>query len=253
MRKRYVDFMKDVCNECEKRTKADYAPKQEEIEELLNRFDNIFGAYYAIVIRDGELRSLRHQVGSASMYKNLNYLYVSYRMTCMGQYAVARAILRNVYESLLIIKTAVLKKDDQLLEKWVQGKDISLNREVFRCVEYPCSPQMIKFWNDLCLFTHATVESWQSDFVYERHMDDFLCNYILIQVMIYMTYHVLNRYLLDNNLLQKIERGINWGKGNSFKKLREEMRVYLHAVKEQQNTEVKRVLTDFSKVWKFKE
>lgn len=75
----------------------------------------------------------------------------------------------------------------------------------------------------------------------------------LLYGMIYMTYHVLNRYLLDNNLLQKIERGISWGKGNSFKKLREEMRVYLHAVKEQQNTEVKRVLTDFSKVWKFKE
>ena len=252
MRRKYVDYMKEVCNEYEVKTKIDYAEERVSIELLLNELDCMFSAYYAIVVRDGELESLVHQVGSASIHKNLDYLYMSYRMTCMGHYAVARGILRNVYESLLIIKTAALKKDDQLLEKWIQGNDINLNREVFREITSPRSPQMIRLWKDLCSFTHASVESWQADFVYDRHKDDLLCNYVLIHMMIYMTYHVLNRYLVDNNIAEKIDRGIKFEEGNSFKKMKAEMKASLYAMKESQNADVKRMMLDFTKVWKFK-
>ena len=137
------------------------------------------------------------------------------------------------------------------VEKWVQGENLSINREVFRGIKYPSSPQLVMLWNDLCSFTHASFRSWQTGFDYNRHKDEILCNYVLIQMMIYMTYHVLNRYLLNSNISGKLERNLILENGSSFYEHKREMKQLLHIMKESQNAHVKRIMTDFTKVWRF--
>lgn len=78
----------------------------------------------------------------------------------------------------------------------------------------------------------------------------FLDNAIIF-ILLYMNYHVLNRYVFSDRMKAMADRTIVLIGESSLKKRRELLRDVLKECKKNAAPEVQRMLVDFSKVWKF--
>ena len=108
-------------------------------------------------------------------------------------------------------------------------------------------------WNDLCRFCHGTVYSIQETIKYDRVKRDIEYNYIVISMLLYMNYHVLNRYVFSDGMKRKADTWIHIEGEASIKEKREMLSEMFKRRKEKLRKEPARVLTDFGRVWRFKE
>lgn len=174
--------------------------------------EELLTGYYVWYKLEGQLCKKIYPMSISIIFKNINYLYSSYRLTYMGQYAAARVIFRNVYESLIILKAISITEDESLMNEWLDGKDINMRRRIFQNVTEPKSLPMKRFWEDLCKLCHGTIESNQYSlgFNYRENM----ANFVLIEMLLEMNYHVLKEYVTGKGDLASISRLIGKESGD---------------------------------------
>lgn len=246
----YVDILDSEEIKKEKLIQADYESDQNCIKMILDISFNIFKSYDAVLTVEGEIENEFYQMGLSLIYKNINYLYTAYKLTGIGQYSVARLTFRNVYESLIILKANAIKSDLGLLEKWKSGENINLKANVFRKVDSPNSRSMLNFWDYLCKLTHSTKYSIQTMFDYKKEEVDL--NYTFILILLYLNFHVLNRYIANRSLDAKVDRLIITEEGSSLKEQRDGLKKAFSLIKKEHSKETRSVINDFCKVWRFK-
>lgn len=253
MRPKYTHTINTFENYCIEKGDVDFAEYIIDIEETLNIQDDMLASYLAMVYLDG-IESEEYMLMSvAILTKNLDYIHNALMLNRKGQYAAARVIFRNIYESLIILKTVALTKNEKLLCSWIEGEEINLRREVFSKIVHPQSEEMKRLWNDLCRFCHGTVFSCQALFDYDKAKHDIEYNYIVITMLLYLNYHVLNRYVFSDGMKAQADRMIHIEGEKSIKEKRKILRDMFRERKNALLKEPRKVLTDFSKVWKFRE
>lgn len=251
MREKYIHTMDSYESNCIEKGNIDFEKYIADIETILNLQDDMLAAYCAIAFIDGGWDEFR-QMSIAILSKNLNHIYNALTLNKRGEYAAARIIFRNVYESLIILKTVSLTDNQKLLDNWMNGDEISLRREIFSKITHPQSEPMKMLWNDLCRFCHGTVFSVQESFDYNYAKSQMEYNYIVITMLLYMNYHVLNRYVFSEGMKAKADRYIHIEGDISTKEKRDLLREIFKASKQSLREEPQKVLTDFSKVWRLK-
>ena len=253
MRPKYTHTINTFEDYCVEKGDVEFAAYIKDIESMMNLQDYMLAAYRAMAYLDGVESEEYMLMSVAIITKNLDYIYNALELNRKGQYAAARVIFRNVYESLIILKTVALTKNEKLLSSWIEGEEINLRREIFSQITHPKSEEMKRLWNDLCRFCHGTVFSCQALFDYDKAKHDIEYNYIVIMMLLYMNYHVLNRYVFSENMKAQADRMIFIEGEESIKEKRKILRDMFRERKQALRKEPRKVLTDFSKVWKFKE
>jgi len=253
VREKYLSRMNTYENECLEMVENDFSEYIEKVEGVLNLQEDVLASYSTISYLDGAGWDEYVQMTVAILSNNLSNIHAAFSLTKRGEYAAARVIFRNVYEALIILKTIYITKNDELLNRWIVGGNINLNKEVFSKIEYPISEPMKLLWNDLCRFCHGTVYSIQEDFVYSGIKPHIEFNFVVIIMLLHMNYNVLNRYAFSDNMKAKADRLIYIEGEPDTKLKRDILRELLKLCKESLLPEPRKVLTDFSKVWRFKE
>ena len=251
MRETYIDTIKKEERKARLKNKKLFSREIDRIESVLNYEEEVLMAYFTLYNMEDRLEDKFYAMAISIIYKNINFLYSVFRLTCMGQYAAARVGFRNVYESLIILKTISITKDKALMEDWIAGKNISLKTRIFKNIEYPNSQAMKQLWEDLCKFCHGTIDANQ--YSLEFNYNETSANYVIIEMLLEMNYHVLEEYVADpvdkhvvDQLLDVIPVKV------SFKEKRVMMSNLFEEQRKSWGEGVKEMFIDFSKVWKYK-
>lgn len=251
MREKYTNSMKKYAENAFHKVNDDFGIQIENIRSILDLEENMLATYYAIAHLDGKILKEFTQMAITIISKNIDYIYVSFELTQIGQYAAARTIFRNIYESLVILKTVSISSNQQLLSDWMNGKDINMRKKIFEKIYYPQSEAMRILWGDLCRFCHGTVFSRQQSHDYNKIKTAVEYNFVVIEMLLYMNYHVLNRYVFSDNMKAMVDRNICTFEDMNTKEKREALRLKLKESKRSLSKEPQKVLNDFSKIWKF--
>ena len=207
----------------------------------------MLASYSAIAHLEGKMFEDFTQMAIVVISNNLDYIYAAFCLTQRGEYVAARVLFRNIYESLIILKTIVITSRQDL-----EGRIINLKWDIFKKIEHPKSKEMEELWVDLCRFCHGTIFSKQLSYDYHENRHDIGYNYVVLKMLLYMNYHVLNRYIFSDNMKAMADRNICDFDGLSLKDKRKLLRDQLKLVKNGLRKVPQRVLIDFAKVWRFK-
>lgn len=232
---------------------CNYGEDIKDIEEMLNLEEEMLSSYSVVMYMNGKATHDFPIMAVHIINKNIHYIFSALQLTQVGQYAAARVLFRNIYESLIILKTVSITKNQGLLKKWFDGDNINLKRTIFRYIESPISVEMEELWIDLCRFCHGTIYSCQQITEYEYSKEKIMYNYILMKMLLFMNYHVLNRYVFSASMKAMVDRNIYlWDDPLTLKDKREILRSKMKEFKMKISKTPQRVLIDFTKVWKFK-
>ena len=116
MRPKYTHTINTFEDYCIEKGDVDFEAYIKDIEDTLNIQDDMLASYLAMVYLDG-IESEEYMLMSvAILTKNLDYIHNALTLNRKGQYAAARVIFRNIYESLIILKTVALTKNEKTME-----------------------------------------------------------------------------------------------------------------------------------------
>jgi hypothetical protein len=133
--------------------------------------------------------------------KNSYSLYAAFDLTEKGLYGSARIILRYIFEFLIVSKYVAVSNDIELYERWNQGETIWMSKDVLKKISKPDMNEIRRLWETLCGFAHTSIQSQQSGIKYEDvNKDDIELNYVFIWMLMEMSYHLLNRHILNSRL-----------------------------------------------------
>ena len=251
MREKYTNSMKKHTENAFHKVNDDFKIQIGDIESILDLEEDMLATYCAIAQLDGRILNEFTQMAIVIISKNIDYIYASFKLTQIGQYAAARTIFRNIYESLVILKTVSISGSQQLLSDWMNGKNINMRKKVFEKIHSPQSEAMKLLWEDLCRFCHGTVFLRQQSHDYNKIKVAIEYNFEVLEMLLYMNYHVLNRYVFSDNMKAMADRNICTFEDMDTKEKREVLRLKLKESKRSLSKEPQKVLTDFSKVWKY--
>jgi hypothetical protein len=188
-------------------------------------------------------------IALSGFYKSLLSIYGSYKLTIEGQYGSARILLRHALEYLLIAKYCSLSGKNSLIEKWGNGDDISLEREVLSKLVSPLPIRFRGMWKLLCQFTHATVYSQQVEFEAEKNEKEISTNFAFIKAFLEMNYHLLNRHLINNPMKFYFECYEKEEGKFKFKSLKKDIKSLFSISKKNILDETKGVVKDYISSW----
>lgn len=137
----------------------------------------------------------------ASAYqKNLVAIYHSYELTNKGGYNSAAIFFRYIYEFLILSKFCAIANDYSLYERWGEGKQIRMGREIFDRLEKKTNEELYRFYSEMCNFTHPTIASQQPFYFDSKYFDYVGNNYAIILFLLEMNYHMLNSYFVNSSI-----------------------------------------------------
>ena len=97
----------------------------------------------------------------SAVIKNEIALYSSLILTLDGLHGSGLALLRSVYEALMIAKFASIRKSDNLISKWIPGETIYFSNAILKKIVTPELQELKILWEALCNVSHATIYSYQ--------------------------------------------------------------------------------------------
>ena len=177
------------------------------------------------------------------VYKNLISILSAISLIKAGYIGTARMIFRNIYENLLIGKIFAVTKDQELFEKWDQGKQISIKKDVFIKLKNKTSKESIEFWDTLNKYNHGTIYSQNFGLEYDKNIIGD-CN-TFISVLLEMNYHLLNRFICQyrNYYLELYF-------GNHYKNLKKSSTEIFNISRPIIDKRCRKVLQDYKTIWK---
>ena len=183
---------------------------------------------------------------------NLEYLMTAIKLTNMGRYSQARALYRNVYEALVLMKYISLSGNMELLQRLQHDVRVSLKKEVYSKVIFDKEETDIlaRLWNELCEYSHFSVGSLT--FIDISDELQIQANYDLARILLYMNYHVLNSHCYNGNMKAMADRGSRLYDDMSLREMRMKCRSDYQNARRQLSLFGKQVVRLFVSKWKLK-
>lgn len=186
-----------------------------------------------------------------AIYKNYISLYTALDLTLQGLYGAARILFRNIYEFLIISKTIASRKDDELLRKWNNGEEISLNRDVFSRVIKPKSLEMKILWKTLCEYTHGTIYSQQVKLEYQEIKNEIKMNFVCLKILVDINYHVMNIFAANASIQYYAKFISDLHTIDFLKDKKKEIHAQISLIRKTLSEKPKRAVLDFISKWEF--
>lgn len=181
-----------------------------QFSDTLIRIDTIFNIQHkianpffkALVVQQymyEELSGIQKLLFS-TYHKNIFSLFAAFELTKAGLHGPAKASLRHAFEALMIAKLCSLTLNKNLLSRWIEGKHISLGRDVLRNIQVPDTEPFWKLWGILSDYTHATIHAQQVTLQAQHELKQIKLNLVLLQVLLECNYHLLNSHFATARL-----------------------------------------------------
>jgi hypothetical protein len=137
----------------------------------------------------------------SAFHKNLLIFFSSLYLTERGFYGPGLTLLRNSFEALMIAKYSVLSQSDTLLDRWKDGKPISMQRDILSHILNPDPSPLANFWKALCEQSHATVYATQPSAAMDEDVETrVFANLVFLNMLLECNYHLLSRFIFTPSL-----------------------------------------------------
>lgn len=186
------------------------AEYSKEIKFLQEGLDGIYSivSKYAWCFKNPHIAYLNkaNTVLFSAVHKNLIALYASLQFTRQGFYGPARAVLRHVFESLLIAKFCSISQDSSIYKKWKEGDVIYLKNGVLKKIRSPDTEAFSEFWGLMSEYSHATIYAQQVSMNVQSDPDQVPLNFVYMCTLLDCLYHLMNRHLITSSMVYYTNR-----------------------------------------------
>jgi hypothetical protein len=135
-------------------------------------------------------------------HKGLISLATASSLTKRGLYGPARPLLRHAFESAVIGKFCAVHHESTVFDKWMDGYEVWLGREVLPAILRPTPDALKRLWSELSSFTHSTVYAGQVS-LRMTDSDDVKAvwlNLALVAVLSQCLYHLLSTHMATSSV-----------------------------------------------------
>lgn len=192
------------------------------------------------------------QISLSGFFKSLLSIYSAYGLNIKGQYGSSRILLRHAFEYLLIAKYSAVSNNSTIIEKWENGENVVIGRDIFHKLNSPDSERFRTLWKILCKYTHATIYSQQNEFNAVNNVAEINTNFAFIRALLEMNYHLFNRHCINSSMKFYFDDYASEEEKNRFKVLKKEIRTLFSVSKRTMADETKKVIRDYVSSWEIK-
>lgn len=220
------------------------------LNNAINDLYEVLRQYSIVILEEQEERDV---LANISLLNNIEYLHIAMFLNSRGQYAQARALFRNVYETLVIVKYMMITDNTVFVDKYRNNKTVNLNAEVFKKVSMDLKDKNIleKFYFDLCSFSHFSGCSNSLAVDDKARFAEVGANYGICRILLCLNYHVLNSYCYKSNHKANIDRMVITAEDEvTPAEQRKRCRESNSILKKDMNNFGKNVVNAFTKKWK---
>jgi hypothetical protein len=134
----------------------------------------------------------------SSFHKNIFSLFSTLRLSSCGLYGVARPLMRNIFEWLMISKFSSISDNPSVMKKWKNEETIYFSNSILKKINVPSPENFYIFWSIVCGYSHATRSSLQIslDIDDKENFEEINVNIAIINALLECNYHLLNTHLI---------------------------------------------------------
>lgn len=129
-------------------------------------------------------------------HKTLLNLYSSHQLTMSGQYGIARPLLRQSFESLLIAKFCSSSPESDVFDRWIDGEDLYFTNAVIKKISIPSTDEFRIAWKVLCEWSHSTIYASQPHLGTTEAEQEASLNFAFTVIFLQWSFHLLNRHIV---------------------------------------------------------
>lgn len=148
-----------------------------------------------------ELRPLLFGTFHRSIFSS----YAILRLTSDGLFGPARAILRSIFESLMIAKFSDISENPTVMMKWHNTETIYFTNSVLKKIITPDPQPFVLMWNRLCDLSHATRYAGQFSMLVEDHPGEQMFTLAVLNALLECNYHLLNSLLITPDVSHMVK------------------------------------------------
>ena len=118
-----------------------------------------------------------------------------------ANYLSVNILQRSVFEFLIVNNHLILTRDKNYIEKWINGKDVKIVKNILKKTDNSKQKELIDFWVVLSKINHASATNTQSEFDwssnYGNHIDSMFFTYLLLYFYNYQLRNLYFPYMQD--------------------------------------------------------
>jgi hypothetical protein len=183
----------------------------------------------------------------SAVIKNEIALYSSLVLTLDGLHGSGLALLRSVYEALMIAKFASLRKSDNLISKWIAGETIYFSNAILKKIVTPELQELKILWGALCNVSHATIYSYQVLTRFEDIEEEIVANLAILIMLLCCNFHLINKHYVTKEMAYLAKE--YHGKEGEFKRRQDAAKIGVKTATIFISAQARQVIREYSRVW----
>jgi hypothetical protein len=183
----------------------------------------------------------------SAVIKNEIVLYSALVLTVDGLPGSGLALLRSVYEALMIAKFASLRQSDSLISKWIAGETIYFSNAILKKIMTSELTELKNLWIVLCQVSHATIYSYQVTTKFEEIEQEISENLAILAMLLGCNFHLINKHYVTNSMVYLV-KAYHIEEGE-FQRRRDTAKIATQAATKFISKQGRQVIKEYSKVW----
>jgi hypothetical protein len=183
----------------------------------------------------------------SAVVKNEIALYSALILTIEGLPGSGLALLRSVYEALMIAKFASLRQSDNLISKWSAGETIYFSNAILKKIVTPELTELRNFWGVLCQVSHSTIYSYQITTKFEEIENEISTNLAILAMLLGCNFHLINKHYVTDSMVY-FAKAYHSQEGE-FQRRRDAAKISTQAVTQFISKQGKRVIKEYARAW----
>ena len=164
-----------------------------------------------------------------------------------GLYGSSLALLRSVYEALMIAKFASLRQSDNLISKWIAGETIYFSNTILKKIIAPELKELKVLWESLCQVSHATIYSYQVVTRFEEIEDEISGNLAILSMLLGCNFHLINKHYITTSMVYLAKT--HHRKEGEFQRCRNAAKIATKTATKFLSPQGRQVIKEYSRVW----
>ncbi|MEJ6482349.1 hypothetical protein N0Y54_13635 [Nostoc punctiforme UO1] len=183
----------------------------------------------------------------SAVIKNEIALYSSLILTLDGLPGSGLALLRSVYEALMIAKFASIRKSDNLISKWIAGETIYFSNAILKKIVTPELKELKILWGALCNVSHATISSYQVFTSFEDIEREIAGNLAILIMLLCCNFHLINKHYVTRQMAYLAKE--YHSEEGEFQRRRDAAKIAVQKATIFISAQAREVIRDYSRVW----
>jgi hypothetical protein len=242
-------------DELEKERQRNRTLTQEKFSERISVIKNCIDTQHEYVELFLCLLEHRHltQHGDAekpifsAVIKNEIAFYSSLILTLDGLHGSGLALLRSVYEALMIAKFASLRKNDNLISKWIAGETIYFSNAILKKIVTPELKELKILWEALCKVSHATIYSYQVLTKFEDIEKEIAANLAILIMLLGCNFHLINKHYITKEMAYLVNT--YHSQEGEFQFRRDAAKIAVQTATTFISPQARQVIREYSRLW----